>query len=297
VLRAVAALSSSDDINGRVGANFVNEQRIATASVGDTDRAGALRALMGRAMDLGWFRDVETRVVVQVDDSVSRSLPAGALDALTAAICERVPSAHVELSDGSPGPTLVLQGFGGSLLKVPKTSFERRFVVTVAVASPDLRWRIAGALLSQARPILTANPNLPPAQALAEAHRLIGADLALVCCKQGSSGEWWAASPSAVQIDGLLARAARIDPNALPAIRAIARHELLEAWDVAAVLPDGSIDAGRVATSALAVAGDWAAFALWHLGDDARRTARNLPKIPKVLRRQVARFLGRGQAA
>ena len=118
-----------------------------------------------------------------------------------------------------------VQGPSGTGVRVPRAWFDRFFLITVTSVHPDPRWRIGAALQVQAEVLARRNPGLPAAVLLAEAHRLGGADLAVVCGAHRTAGEWWVASPSEVQLEGAVARAAGLAPGNLPALRVIARHE------------------------------------------------------------------------
>ena len=265
---------------------------VVTMSKGGAPRAAAVRELIHRAADCGWLARIDGRVVVQVGAAGRSAAIVETAQAVAGALRESGADWVVEVRDAEPAAAaeacVDLQGQGGARVRVPRAWFEPFFLITVAAPHPDRRWRIAASLRAQADTLMACNPGVPAAMLLAEAHRLGGADLAIVCGKHRTAGEWWGASSSAVQLEGAVARAAGLRPAALPAIAVIARHELLEPWDETVALPD-LLDVPRgAAGAALGAARERATGASRRAIEDGARIVRNLRKVPQALRRRLA---------
>jgi hypothetical protein len=179
----------------------------------------------------------------------------------------------------------------GVVVKVPCSWFEPFFLITVAAVHPDRRWRIGGVLQAQAELLAQLNPGAPASVLLWEAHRLGASDLAVVCGARDGGDAWWTASPSDVLVDGSVAHAVGLDARRLPSIRAIARHELLEAWDGAGsgdgAAPLRGVERGRLGASLLE-AQERGALAVRRVCEDVSLISRNLRKVPHALRRRLA---------
>jgi hypothetical protein len=267
------------------------------------DRAARLQDLGGRIGDLGWLDGAVTRVVLHIGSSGRSPLAVETAGAVAAALRAYVPPAHLEVLDlaepateryGLPAITLdrddsvVVRGPRGVAVHVPRLWFESFFLVTVATVHPDRRWRIGGILSAQAEILARLNPGAPAGVLLAEAHRLGASDLAIACGTHPVTGDWWIASPSDVLVEGAVARAAGLDPRELPGIRAIARHELLAAWEAEQTAPDlRGVATGAVAAAILA-AQERSAAAGRRTFEDVGLVTRNLRKVPQALRRRLA---------
>jgi hypothetical protein len=260
-------------------------------------RSQALRDLLGCVVALGWLDDAVGRVVLEPGAAGQSGLTAGTVEVLAAGLRERMPALEIEVSDQAEVDAIAVLGLGGAIVRVPRRWFEPCFLITVAAVHPDRRWRIGGALQAQAEALSRLNPELPATTVLSEAHRLNAADLAVVCGTHPTAGEWWAASQSAVQLDGALARAAGLDPRELPAIREIARHEVLELWDTEAAVPDLTNLAAGAAGAVLDATRERATAAARRAVEDAGRVSRNLRKVPQALRRRLAARTGGRKSA
>ncbi len=253
----------------------------------------AVRDLVGRIAALGWLDDAVGRVVLQAGGLGRPSSSSGAAEGLAEALRGRVPALEIESPEDVPD-AIAIQGLGGAVVRVPRRWFEPFFLIVGVAVRPDRRWRIGGALQAQAAMLARLNPDLAAARVLAEAHRLNAADLVVA---YGADGGWWAASQSAVQLDGALAHAAGLDPQALPAIREIARHEVLEPFEMAAALiPELTDIAAGAAGAFFDATRDRAAGAAHRAVEDAGRVSRNLRKVPQALRRRLAARTGRKSA-
>jgi len=144
-------------------------------------------------------------------------------------------------------------------------------------------------LQAQAELLAYLNPGAPASVLLCEAHRLGAPDLAVAWGAHGTGEVWWTASPSDVLVDGSVAHAAGLDPRDLPSIRAIARHELLEAWAEAESGAAGLRGMGRGAVwSSLLETRERGAAAARRVCEDVNLITRNLRKVPHALRRHLA---------
>jgi hypothetical protein len=289
----------------------VSETRLLTVAEHGTPRAAALRQLLARAASLGWLDGATARAVLHVGTCGRSALAAETAQALAALLRERAPSLRLEVLDPAESEgewnafprlpvgrhdTVQVEGARGILLRVPRLWFERFFLSTVVAVHPDRRWRIGGVLQAQAEILAYLNPGLASSVLLSEAHRLGASDLAIACGSHPAEGAWWVASPRDVLVEGAMARAAGIDPRALPSIRTIARHELLEAWEGAGGPELPGVARGAAAATVLA-AREQGATAVRRTLEDARRVGRNLRKVPQAVRRRLAARRGREQSA
>ena len=131
-----------------------------------------------------------------------------------------------------------------------------------------------------------------------EAHRLGASDLCVACGSAARTGvAWWVASPSDVALDQAIAAAAGLDTTELPALAALARHEVLPSPpEVRGSLPPLSRYVGAAWRSRMhTAAADVRAFGASAI-HDIRMLRRNLGKIPGFVRRRLARG-GAGRAA
>ena len=277
--------------------------RLVTVTTGAATRPLAVRELIGRVGALGWLDEAGGRVVVQVGVEGRSARAVETAAAVAAALRERSPLRAVDVLDpaasgpprsglarasGDADDAVEVQGPAGTGIRVPRAWFDGFFLVTVTAVRPDGRWRMGGALQVQAETLARLNPGLPAAVLLAEAHRLGGADLAIACGAHPTAGDWWAASPNEVQLDGALARAAGLAPDDLPAIRVIARHESLEPWDTSVALPDLVDVPASAARAALGATRERASAATRRAVEDVGRISRTLRKVPQALRRKLA---------
>jgi len=249
---------------------------------------------MERMAALDWLEEPGDRVVIQIGAFGRSAQAVETAHALAAGLRERSPSLRIEVVDPATAPPMAaadaveVQGPSGTGVRVPRAWFDRFFLITVTSVHPDPRWRIGAALQVQAEVLARRNPGLPAAVLLAEAHRLGGADLAVVCGAHSTAGEWWVASPCEVQLEGAVARAAGLAPGDLPALRVIARHESLEPWDMSVALPDMANLVGSATRAVLGATRERATAATRRAVEDVGRISRTLRKVPQALRRKLA---------
>jgi hypothetical protein len=281
----------------------VTETRLLTLEQDGQDRAARLRDLGGRMSELGWLEGAAARAVLHIGSSGRSALAVETAGAVVAALRAYAPSAHLDILDlaeprtgrfGLPGlildrdDTVVVRGPRGAAVRIPRLWFEPFFLVTVATVHPDRRWRIGGILRAQAEVLARVNPGAPAGLLLAEAHRLGASDLAIACGTHPASGDWWITSPSDVLVEGAVARAAGLDPRELPAVRAIARHELVASWEAENAAPDLRGVAAGAAGAAILSARERSAAAGRRTLEDVGLVTRNLRKVPQALRRRLA---------
>jgi hypothetical protein len=281
----------------------MTETRLLMLEQDGRDRAARLRALGGRIGELGWLDGAVARAVVHVGSAGRSTLAVETAVAVAAGLRARAPGLRIELLDLSeagtdrhgfprvtldPDQTVVVRGPRGAAVRVPGLWFEPFFLATVAAVHPDRRWRIGAILQAQAEVLAFLNPGAPAGLLLAEAHRLGASDLAVACGSHPATGDWWIASPSDVLVEGAVARSAGLDPRELPAVRAIARHELVASWEAEdAALDLRGVAAGAVASAILAARERGAAAGRRTL-EDVGLVTRNLRKVPQALRRRLA---------
>jgi len=100
-------------------------------------------------------------------------------------------------------------------------------LVVVCELRPDPAWRFRGAMAAQAEPLLIGCrlPGFRTALAQCEAQRVGAADLVLMRALT-RRGPRWLVGQSALELDRLVARAAGVDPQAIPHLALWQRHFL-----------------------------------------------------------------------
>jgi hypothetical protein len=182
---------------------------------------------------------------------------------------------------------------GTGSVTIPRFWFESFKLITVAEASPAAASRITGILDVQADTLMRLGNHGGRDALICEAQRLAPSDLAVACGSNGDGSSptcWWLVGPSAIAVDRSVARAAGLDPAALPNLRALARH---------VVLPPASADDESLPRLTGCAGSAWRARTLgvqslvtarWHLcREDFVTSYRNLHKIPKLVRRLAKR--------
>lgn len=282
----------------------MTETKLFSMSQDGQSREAVLRDFVTRVAFLGWLDGAAPRTVLHIATRGRCAVAVETARALAATLVERSPSLRLEILDPAghagawngfsrlavdPDDTVDVSAVRGVALKVPRLWFEPFFLITVAAVHPDRRWRIGGVLQAQAELLAYLNAGAPASVLLCEAHRLGAPDLAVAWGARGTGEVWWTASPSDVLVEGSVAYAAGLDPRDLPSIRAIARHELLEAWDEA---ESGAADlhgVGRGALwSSLLETRELGAAAARRVCEDVNLITRNLRKVPHALRRRLA---------
>jgi hypothetical protein len=173
-------------------------------------------------------------------------------------------------------------------LVVPRRWFTPHAAVLVCGVGPSPAGRLAGVLDAEAETLSALGNDAAPEALVFEAHRLAAPDLAVVAGRD-DAGLWAVASPSDVAAESAVARAAGLEATDLPALRAVARHELLGS--------PGALD-GRLPRLHGLAAPAWRARLAglaWRVRagagrvlQDARMFRRNVRKIPGFIRRRLA---------
>lgn len=191
---------------------------------------------------------------------------------------------------------VVVEGLAAAELAVPRLWFESFALITLVEPRPDARRSLHAVLAAQAEPLRRAG-NRHPAGALAiEAHRLAPSDLAVACGRHAGDAAWWAASASDVSVECALAAACGLAPDGMPALRALARYEVLRPGDVLGrPLPRTGLPLAARLLPPLVGAGERVWSGAVRLARDARAVRRNLHRVPHALRRRLA-ARGRGGA-
>jgi hypothetical protein len=179
-------------------------------------------------------------------------------------------------------------------LRIPALWFESYFMVTITEPCPYSAGRLSGVLDAQAEPLrYLGNPQIPEALVY-EAHRLAPSDLSVSCgyadWGDSTSERWWAVSLNDVAVDQIVARAAGVEPNTLPNICAIARHEVFAlAPELYGSLPNlcgYASPAWRARISA--VRSKVSTF--WHTtAHDLSMLHHNIHRIPQFVRRRLVK--------
>lgn len=277
---------------------------------GGRERADALRALWREVIERGWIPAGVSHVAIRVSSAERSALAVETARALVACLVVSRPGARIDILDaGDLGEWAALRVrdlatepafrvVGIALprgVAVPAAWFEPGLLVTIAGVGPDRDARITGALHAQAE-VLAALGNPRDLEALVyEAHHLGGSDVSVDCGEQ--DGDWWAASPSDIAVDQAVAQAAGIDPERMPWLRALARHEIAPAIDVQGELPTLRAVPGSAAVARMRAIGRSAARSVRRLRGDAAALHRNLHKIPHAFARRFAALRRRWQAA
>jgi hypothetical protein len=261
-----------------------------------------IEALWRRLLALGWAPDA-ARVVVTVGQTwrspavldVARTIARGLRDTgcqVTAADPAAAPGEWEGFVLAAPAREDAVLVTGIAVpgpLAVPRLWFTAHAAVLVCGAGPSPVDRLAAALAAEAETLRAAGNAYAPEALAYEAHRLAAPDLVVVAGRDG--GELWCiASPSDAAAESAVGRAAGLDAGRLPALRALARHEVLG--------PPGELEGQLPRLAALAAPAGRAALVrlAWQVRSGVRRAVhdagmfrRNLRKIPGFVRRRLAR--------
>jgi hypothetical protein len=256
----------------------------------------------------GWMSFAGMRVVIQFRPSPSSRVLLDTVGSLARYLADNGARVELFAAAGHSGDlnglhvralntadTVSVENIAGTgSLAVPRFWFESFRLITVAEAYPSSSSRIAGTLDVQADALIHLGNRGGREALVCEARRLATSDLAIACGyadrNSSSSQRWWVVGPDAVAVDQRVARAAGLDPAALPNVRALARHVLLpSSTDETATLPRLAGCAGpawRAHVSRL----QSAVTSRWHVvHEDCVTSYRNLHKIPKLVRRLAKR--------
>ena len=201
------------------------------------------------------------------------------------AAAERLRIDAVSLRGGAMVPTLWLEDFR---------------LVTVTGVAPDARYGLAGVFAAHAD--LLPDAESGDLEAAYEAHRLLAADLDIACGTRRygapDSESWWAASDDDVSLERALAAAAGIVPATLPALRHLARHELMTVPNESSA---GAVALEQYVAPANTVRAARTRIRLARLGrmvrEDVRLAAANLHRIPQFIERRWPGLLPFGKGA
>jgi exopolysaccharide biosynthesis WecB/TagA/CpsF family protein len=259
-----------------------------------------------RATDAGWLPE-SGKVIVQIGEcgrtqvvlDIARDLlrflgewrPALSLAILDP---QAAPDdwADVPVEVITDGPAVGVSAVATPELLVPRLWFEAYALITVTGCVGSSVARLGNVLSAQADMLRRAGNRQRLSTLAYEAHRLAPSDLAIVCGTTTTGPrreQWWAMSASDIQLERAVAAAAHVEPERLPLLRVVARHELLPAGvPVAGGIPDLRHCAERPLIVALRGAADSAIEMLHGLRRDATAARRNLGKIPAFVRRRLA---------
>jgi len=274
-----------------------------------TNLQACLAGLWQQADQLRWFSASPSRIIIQVGQAFRPALALDTAASLAAFLADRIPQCAIEILDTAARPdewpglarrevraedALFVSGVAATEgLLVPGFWFESFALITVAAAHPDPHTRFAAVLDAQADS-LRRLPNGHPWQTLVyEAHRLAPSDLVVVCgharWNDIGSEAWWVVGREDLRVEQAVATAAGIEVPQLPALRAMARHE---------VLPPAPRLTGSLPELKGYLAPQWQARVLAArsgadglrrgVAHDLRMARRNLGKVPHFVRRQLA---------
>lgn len=258
-----------------------------------------LRELWQHVDGLGWLPDKPAHVVIQVGPRYRSTVVLDTAWSLASFLEGRAGLVEVlDLAGNGNGrwdPGLdvsaenVLKLAGTAArgpVVVPRFWFSPHFLVTVTGIGPSSTARISAVLDAQAS-VLRRLGNAEQAAVVSyEAHNLAASDLAIACGRLETPEFWWAISSSDVAVEQAVAKAAGIDPDMLPGLRALASHELLD--------PSPELLGGLPSLRGYAAPG-W--YAVMHqflstivatargVGHDVRMFHRAVRKIPALVRR------------
>lgn len=263
--------------------------------------AGGSDALWRAIDERGWLATRE-RVVVHVGGGERARAAAGTL---IGCLRRQAPGSHVRVIDASgsawgdlpvvdldSAPRWALDAVrlrGG--VGVPALWLESFALVRVVAPSPDPRLALSGVLASAATLLAGRGRDV---DRIYEAHRLVPADLNVavgeVTFGAPGSGEWWAASDDDLALERAIALASGRSDASLPALRHVARHELVDP----ALESVGRVPAlrGHLATPTRVWTGrvaEEARHAASVVGDDLRAAAANLHRAPSFVRKHLRR--------
>jgi hypothetical protein len=257
--------------------------------------AGGLGDVWHEVDSLAWL-PLAPRIVVQVGGGGDRALATETARSLVEFL-ETRRVADVEIVDADRVPAASLRvgcvTSPGELV-VPADWFESHALVTIAAAAPCAAARLAAGLDAQAEALRRLGNPHAPSDLVYEAHRLAASDLVVVCGRAdfgvADSEAWWAVGADAVAVDATVVAAAGGEPDALPWLRALARHQTLPApAALRGSLPDirGHL-AGAWRSRRHAVGARLSASAA-AVRRDARMLRHNVHRIPNFVRRRLAR--------
>ena len=202
----------------------------------------------------GWL-DCETQcIVVQIGPSSACELVQKTAASLLDFLHERCPEQELNLIDGNAMLDSTRQRWGDRVVRPPHLSEERiiltspcfpdgvsaptlwlqpLFLITLCSLEPDALGRLSGFLRAQAAilPRNTLEAHLYYDEMIYESHRLAASDLGIVCGpvsrQHPQATAFWAASPNDIALELTLARAAGLQPQDLPHLRFLKRHEII----------------------------------------------------------------------
>jgi hypothetical protein len=264
----------------------------------------ALTALWRQVEARGWFPAGGTRVVIQAGSRGRSAIVLATARSLAERLAVTNPITIVDLGAGAedwPGferrdplaeeSLRVSSPFVPGGVAVPVLWLEPHVLVTVAGVVPAPMDRLAAGLAAQAEVLRRLNPAAEPSVLGFEAHRLAASDL-VVCghAQRAGEGAWWVVGASDVGVELALAEAAALAPARLPALRELARHELLPAGlTLVGRLPALAGEVGPAWRSRLHRAGARLRSTRRAIAHDVRMLRRNLTRIPGFVRRRLAR--------
>ena len=155
---------------------------------------------------------------------------------------------------------------------------------------PAAATRVSAVLDAQADALRVLNPTQPRGALRCEAHRLGRSDLAIGCGTSGPSRAWWIAGASDLAVEAAVASGCGIVPGRLPALRQIARHELLPAFGPGAAAGSLGITAAPGWRASVAALGDGWRLTRATLAHDVPSVRRNVKRIPSFVARYAAIF-------
>lgn len=173
---------------------------------------------------------------------------------------------------------------------IPGRWLESFFLVTIAGASPHPRHMVSSVLAAQAA-LLGSQPG-KDLDLVFEAHRLLAADLNVVCGSRiygdDASEGWCAASTHDASVEAAVAVAAGADPLDLPQLAHLARHETatINRAATGSEVPRLERYLAPRSTVRRAQAREWGRHAAWTIGTDLQLAAANLKRIPQFVRRR-----------
>jgi hypothetical protein len=258
-------------------------------------------ALWRAIEERGWMATRE-RVVVHVGDDARARAAARALIGL---LRRGAPGSQVRVIDAvgsgwgdvpvvdldaEPRWTLDAVRLRGGV-DVPALWLESFALVRVVAPSPDPRLGVSAVLASAATLLADRGRDL---DRIYEAHRLLAADVNVavgdVTFGAPGSGEWWAASDGDLALEEAIALASGRPRGSLPALRHVARHELVDAEIES--LGSGPALRGHLAAPARVWASRLAEetrHAARTVGDDLRAATANLHRAPGFVRKHLRR--------
>jgi hypothetical protein len=266
-------------------------------------------------VEAGWLQTNARRIVIHVARATRSPLVVETARALVARL-RRASNLAIEVIDpgGSaaewPGVAWIDLGtverlrIDAACLRngamVPTFWLEDFHLVTVTGAAPDPRYGLSAVLTAQAE--LLGAASVDDLDAVFEGHRLLAADLSIACGTRrfdaARSESWWAASDDDVALECALAAASGATPDALPTVRYLARHEIIDAPSAtspAAVRLENHVAPPRDVRTARARAS--LARVAHRVREDVTLAAVNLHRIPQFIERRWPGLLPFGKAS